>query len=276
MRRISRTRRVMGVAIASVLIAVTLSACDSNGSAAGPTDAASGDPNTQTIGGLTLPTSTGKPTVREVEQIAEAAYVYGYPLVLSTVTGEVNTQVANTTQQISPPIAPVNQLAKYESPATPALTSIPFPPTNVLLTQVWMDVSNEPQVLHVPAIQNRYYLVQIMDYWTNSQSISTRTNGSKAGDYAFVGPAWKGTLPDGVTKISVPTNQNWTFSSVQYNGPSDLAAVQKIQAGFTVQPLSTYGHSYTPPASVPVTTDVSTSTSPAKQVKGALGREVPR
>ena len=80
------------------------------------------DRNTQTIGGVTLPTSTGKPNVREVEQIAQAAYIYGYPVVLATLTGEVNTQVRNASQQTSPPIAPTNQLAKYKNPATPALT----------------------------------------------------------------------------------------------------------------------------------------------------------
>ena len=282
---VARHRGRLGVGmwvIASLVIALALSACDSNSdsSSSSSSKASSGSPatgtgsrdrvrdrNTQTIGGVTLPTSTGKPNVREVEQIAQAAYIYGYPVVLATLTGEVNTQVRNASQQTSPPIAPTNQLAKYENQATPALTSVPAPPTNVLLTQVWMDLSKEPQVLHVPAIKDRYYLVQILDYWTNSQSISSRTNGSDAGDYAFVGPDWKGKLPAGVKRVSVPTNQNWTFTSVQFNGPSDLDAVRKIQAGFTIQPLSSYGKDYTPPKNVPVTSNVSTKTTPAKQVK---------
>ena len=36
----------------------------------------------QTIGGITIPTATGPPTPAEAQQIAAAAYVYGYPLII--------------------------------------------------------------------------------------------------------------------------------------------------------------------------------------------------
>jgi hypothetical protein len=36
----------------------------------------------RTIGGITIPTTTGPPTPAEAQQIAAAAYVFSYPLVL--------------------------------------------------------------------------------------------------------------------------------------------------------------------------------------------------
>ena len=83
----------------------------------------------------------------------------------------------------------------------------------------------------------------------------------------FVGPDWTGTSPAGLTQISVPTNQNWTFISTQYNGPSDLDAVLAINNAYTITPLSSWGQPYTPPSNVPVNPNVDLSTPPTKQVK---------
>ena len=47
----------------------------------------------QTIGGITLPTTTGPPTPAEAQQIAAAAYVFGYPLVIMDVTKDQATAV---------------------------------------------------------------------------------------------------------------------------------------------------------------------------------------
>ncbi|MGZ4906857.1 MAG: hypothetical protein ACXV5T_09050, partial [Halobacteriota archaeon] len=45
----------------------------------------------QTIDGITIPTTTGAPTPAEARQIATAAYVYGYPLVIMDVSKDVGT-----------------------------------------------------------------------------------------------------------------------------------------------------------------------------------------
>ncbi len=130
-----------------------------------------------------------------------------------------------------------------------------------------MDVEHEPLVLSVPEMTGRYYLVQVCDYWTNSQSLGTRTTGSAAQDFVFVGPGRKGTVPEGMTAVKLATNKAWTFISTQFNGPSDLAAANQVQGGYQLTPLSSWGKKYTAPANVPVDKNVNTTTTPAAQVK---------
>jgi hypothetical protein len=190
--------------------------------------------------------------------------VYGYRLEMMSVTGAVNTATAKAGQFT----APVNQFAKYQNQASPAETSIPAPPTNVLVASVWMDVSRGPLVLSVPKTAGRYYLVQICDFWTNSQSLGTRTTGGAAQAFAFVGPHWKGRLPAGMKRVRLPTKHAWTFISTQFNGPADVALANQFQGGYQLTPLRRWGRKYTPPSNVPVNPKVDTTTTPAAQVGG--------
>ena len=55
-------------------------------SSAGCTSPTTQNPVTnQTIDGITIPTTTGSPTPAEARQIAAAAYVFGYSLVVADV-----------------------------------------------------------------------------------------------------------------------------------------------------------------------------------------------
>ncbi len=54
---------------------------------------------------------------------------------------------------------------------------------------------------------NRFWIMQIIDAWNNvPHAPGSRTVGGKGGHFAIVGPTWKGTLPEGVTELRVPTN----------------------------------------------------------------------
>jgi hypothetical protein len=62
-------------------------------------------------------------------------------------------------------------------------------------------------VLHLPDANNRFYLMPILDGWTEVVGDPrTRTTGDKAGDYAITGPQWTGVLPAGVKQIKSDTN----------------------------------------------------------------------
>jgi hypothetical protein len=62
---------------------------------------------TQTIDGITIPTTTGPPTLAEARQIAAAAYVFGYPLVFIDVWKDHQTAVPAL--DLARGIAPVNR-----------------------------------------------------------------------------------------------------------------------------------------------------------------------
>src|SRR5271169_6192997 len=107
----------------------------------------------------------------------------------------------------------------------------------------------------------RYYLMQMLDAWTNVfASPGTRTTGRGKGDFAVVGPNWMGAMPVGVQEIRSPTNLVWIIGRTQTNGQSDYAAVNALQDKYKLTPLSAWGKAYIPPDNVPVTASVDMKT----------------
>ena len=90
------------------------------------------------------------------------AYIYGYPLVMMGVTQQVMTNAAMPGTER----APMNQFA-YGKLATPAETDVVLPNVNVLYATAWLNLSAGPIVLHIPDVPNRYFLLEILDAWTN-------------------------------------------------------------------------------------------------------------
>jgi hypothetical protein len=109
----------------------------------------------------------------------------------------------------------------------------------------------EPIVLSVPAVEKeRYYAVQLQDGNTFIYGyIGSRATGNEAGDYMVVGPDWKGETPLGIKKVFRSTTQ---FPIAGYRtqlfNPEDMPNVERIQAGYKVQPLSAYLNQPAPPA----------------------------
>ncbi len=221
----------------------------------------------QTIGGITLPTTTGPPTPAEAQQIAAAAYVFGYPLVIMDVTKDQATAVPALTLTPSGQAAPINQVASQPAPLNASFTNVVSPNADTLYSMAWLNLSKEPMVLSVPTTNGRYYLMQTLDAWTNVFAApGTRTTGTGAGNYAIVGPRWNGTLPTGLTTIKAPTDMVWIVGRTQQNGPADIPAANALQAQYKLTPLSAWGTNYAPPTSVSVNRNVDTKTPPIDQI----------
>jgi hypothetical protein len=69
----------------------------------------------QTIDGITIPTTTGSPTPSEVRQIAAAAYVYGYPLVLGVPYSGENNYLLHFARNSTPPVNGFWSVTLYDS-----------------------------------------------------------------------------------------------------------------------------------------------------------------
>ena len=129
---------------------------------------------------------------------------------------------------------------------------------DTLYSSAWLDLSKEPIVLSVPDTNGRFYLMPMIDAWTNIfASPGKRTTGTKAGHFAITGPGWTGTLPAGMQQLKSPTNMVWIIGRTQTNGPKDYPAVQTIQKQYKLTPLSAFGKPYTPvPGVVDPTVDM--------------------
>jgi hypothetical protein len=198
-------------------------------------------------------------TTAEISAIAEDAFVYGYPLVLMDVTEE---------QMTSAPAgsfgAPVNHFRHAERLPSPEDRIVVRPNTDTLYSSAWLDLSRGPVILRVPDTHGRYYVMEMMDAWTNVFAApGTRTTGAEARAFAVVGPGWSGTLPGEVVPLRAPTNTVWILGRTQIQGPDDLPAVQAIQQQYTLTPLEGSGrreanaarhapqHQASPPAAPP-------------------------
>ena len=114
------------------------------------------------------------------------------------------------------------------------------PNADTLYTEVWLDVSKEPWIFGIPDMGDRYYIMPILDGWSEVFEVaSPRDDGGKAQTYAITGPGWSGTLPEGVTQVKSPTGMVWILGRIYSTGtPEDYKAVHALQDQFSVVPLS--------------------------------------
>lgn len=190
------------------------------------------------FGAAVMPQAMGQrqaapPSPDEAHSIAGQAYTFAYPLVLMEMTRRANTQNG------SPRF--VNHFVHALAFPDERFHQVIRPNADTLYSSSWLDLSQEPVLLHVPDTKGRYYLMQFMDAWTETiASPGKRTTGTGEGWLAIVGPGWKGKLPEDVRRIDCPTNTSWLIGRTQTNGPDDYDFVHVIQEGYQLTPLSAY------------------------------------
>ena len=166
----------------------------------------------------------------DTSAIAQDAYIWGFPLVLME-------WYAESARQKN---IPINRFLGKQHLSTPA-DKIVGPNIDTLYGYAWLDLTQEPQLLHVPDTKDRYYSIQLLDAYANTfQYVGRRATGTKEGTYAIVGPNWQGTLPAGVQRIDAPTNLVLAFTRTLVSGDADLPAAQSIQRQYALAPLSAY------------------------------------
>ncbi|MCI0352468.1 MAG: DUF1254 domain-containing protein [Acidobacteriales bacterium] len=202
----------------------------------------------------------------QIRDLAIDAYIYGHPLVLMDVTREVITATPNADDDRL--MAPLNQFAHARQFPDHTFTNVVSPNADTLYSVAWLDLSKEPMILSVPEMGNRYYLMQLLDAWTNVfASPGTRTTGSHKGDFAIVGPRWAGKLPAGLREIKSPTDMVLVGGRTQTNGKQDYAAVHAMQQKYKLTPLNAWGKTYVAPTNVPVKQGVDAKTPPVDQIR---------
>ena len=188
----------------------------------------------------TLPAVGSVPALKvdEAHAIAVDAYLYFYPLITMDLTRK------QSTNMLMPEFgrAPMNTFANV--PAYPPADFKGVVRTNfdTLYSIAWLDLIREPLVISVPDTAGRYYLLPMLDMWSDVfASPGWRTTGTAAANFLLTPPGWSGKVPEGLTQIAAPTPYVWIIGRTQTNGPADYDAVHTIQAGYQVTPLSRLG-----------------------------------
>jgi hypothetical protein len=206
----------------------------------------------------------------QVYSIARSAYLYAYPIVSMDMTMRQATNVPNA--EAVNMRAPLNQFAHARAyPRADEKDVVRFN-FDTLYSLAWLDLSRGPIVLSVPNMSGRYYLLPMLDMWTDVFAVvGTRTTGDGAGAYVVTAPGWTGPLPEGLRRIEAPTSAIWILGRTQTNGPSDYDNVHKAQDGYRLTPLAQWGKSYAPPANAPTDASIDDMTPPLKQVNAMDG-----
>ena len=183
--------------------------------------------------------SADSETDENIWETVEDAYVYAFPLVLMDAT---ETSATNTEEVVTEK-APVNQFIHSVALADAQFRTVVTPNVDTIYSQVWYDLSEEPMVYELPET-DRFCKVQVLDGWTNTAAVL-----DKAGAYAITLSTWEGELPEGVTRIDVPTSMAWSITRIVLSGEEDLPNVYAIQEKMKLMPLSDYisGDTYEPP-----------------------------
>lgn len=184
-------------------------------------------------------------TEAEAQAIAQDAYVYFYPLVTMDLTRKQLTNV-EPGKGIG---APMNVF--YNIPAFPAaeMKQVVRPNFDTLYSFAYLDLTQGPMAVSVPDTGGRYYLLPMLDMWTDVfASPGWRTTGTQAGNFLVAALGWSGPVPAGFIRIDAPTPYVWIIGRTKTDGPADYDAVHKIQAGFKITTLSDWGKPQKPVA----------------------------
>jgi hypothetical protein len=200
---------------------------------------------------------------KEARTIAVDAYVYFYPLLSMDVTRE---QFTNVEPGKEFGRGPMNTFVSV--PAYPAADykDVVRPNFDTLYSSAWLDLTVEPMVVSAPDTAGRYYLLPMLDMWSDVFAApGWRTTGTAAADYLVTPPGYQGPVPKRFTHIAAPTPYVWIIGRTKTDGTADYPAVHEIQAGYRVTPLSKFGKPVEPPK-VTVDPDVDMKTPPKIQV----------
>lgn len=174
----------------------------------------------------------------EAHAIGLQAYLYFYPLVTMDVTRKQFVNVAHPDGVH----APMNVFSNMPAYPTAEMRQVVRPNFDTLYSAAWVDLTKEPMILSVPDTGGRYYLMPMLDMWTDVfASPGWRTTGTQAGNFLLAPAVWQGSIPAGVKRINAPTPYVWIIGRTKTDGPADYDGVHKIQAGYALTPLSHWG-----------------------------------
>jgi len=212
-------------------------------------------------------------TEQEAHAIAVDGYLYFYPLVTMDLTRKQSTNIEPGKEVGKGPMNVFTNVPEYPPANYKTVVRVNF---DTLYSIAWLDLTKQPMIVSVPSTDGRYYLLPMLDMWTDVfASPGWRTTGTQAGNFLVTPPGWRSDLrdrfveefklPKDTRRIEAPTPFVWIIGRTKTDGPQDYDAVHKIQAGYKVTALSEWGRPGQP-AEVKIDPTVDMKTPPKAQV----------
>jgi hypothetical protein len=188
-------------------------------------------------------------TEAEARSIAIDAYVYFYSLVTMDITRRQFTNIEPGKELGKGPMNMFNNVPEYP-PAN--FKGVVRPNFDTLYSIAYLDLTTEPIVVSVPDTKGRYYLLPMLDMWSDVfASPGWRTTGTQAQTILVTPPGWRPDLrerfaddlklPIDTQRIEASTPYVWTIGRIKTDGPADYDEVRKIQADLKITLLSDWG-----------------------------------
>jgi len=184
-------------------------------------------------------------TIVKTEDRAKEAYLWGYPYVKFERTKKLMTTTPGYGH------APLNSFFHARRSAQPGEKGLSNPLPDTLFSSAFVDLRQQPLVLSLPKISDRYFSLQFMDAsGSNVALLSSRTHGESPGRFFITGPHFIGTTPLGFQHIHSTTNFLWIIGHIAAVTPDQVRKATALLNKYELQPYDVY-IGKTKPAKVP-------------------------
>lgn len=153
---------------------------------------------------------------------AQEAWIYGLPLI-------ENAQAREEVRLLG---KGPNQIVHATQLTTPANQFVTTPNNDTIYSRAWLDLSQGPVRIELPATGERYLSVALMDMYANNFAVlGTRTTGNGGGRFTLVGPDAPSSDPQAIRS---PTRWVWLLARTLVSGAADLEAARAAQEGIRI------------------------------------------
>jgi len=182
----------------------------------------------------------------EIAAIAEEAYVFSFPMLM----GYRACFGAFLVPSLPSYSGPMNEIHGEPVTLDHNYKDVISPNADTPYSSAALDLRVEPLVLTVPAVTDRYYVMQLVDlFGTNPHFVGSRATGSDDGSYLLVGPGFTGDVPEGFTDVlRFETDLVIVIGRSQLLGPDDVETLRPIMEAYRLETLSAHLGSEAPTA----------------------------
>lgn len=166
---------------------------------------------------------------------AITAVIAGYPLLESLRTCRVQTTAGHADESGATGYgrAPLNVLGHSAERWTHRDRDIVTPANDLLYTNAWIDLRRGPVVIEVPAQTGRYFVLELLDVYTNNfHNIGTRNTPREGARFALMPPGDDSPPPAGCIAVACPSMLVWLLGRVLVDDEADLVEARSFQSSF--------------------------------------------